>query len=176
KLLYIAPERLALPDFRDFLKTLKVSLIAIDEAHCISEWGHDFRPDYRNLRLLRQDYLQVPIIALTATATAKVRDDIISQLQIEQGTTFISSFNRPNLTYIVEPKKDAFPRLLEYIKKHNKEPTIIYAFSRNDTEKLAARLTANGFLAQAYHAGLSQDVRRDTQDNFIRDRVSIVVA
>jgi ATP-dependent DNA helicase RecQ len=117
KILYLAPERLALSGFRNFLRTLKVSLIAIDEAHCISEWGHEFRPDYRNLKLLRSDFPDVPVIALTATATEKVREDIISQLGLHQGRVFFSSFNRDNLTYLVQPKRDAFNALLSLLRK-----------------------------------------------------------
>ena len=107
KILYLAPERLALSGFRSFLRTLKISLIAIDEAHCISEWGHDFRPDYRNLKDLRREFSAVPMIALTATATEKVREDIVAQLDIQQARTFLSSFNRANLTYLVQPKPES---------------------------------------------------------------------
>jgi ATP-dependent DNA helicase RecQ len=118
KILYIAPERLALSVFRDFLMTLEVSLIAIDEAHCISEWGHDFRPDYRNLVSLRDIFPRVPVIALTATATERVREDIIKQLSLKDARVFISSFNRANLTYIVRPKRNAFPNLVGMLKKY----------------------------------------------------------
>lgn len=108
KILYLAPERLALSGFRNFLRTLNISLIAIDEAHCISEWGHDFRPDYRNLKILRRDFPAVPIISLTATATEKVRQDILAQLGLHQAQIFLSSFNRANLTYLVQPKKEEY--------------------------------------------------------------------
>ena len=176
KILYLAPERLALPRFQDFLRTLDVSLIAIDEAHCISEWGHDFRPDYRNLRALRRDFPATPVIALTATATEKVREDIIVQLGLRQGHTFLSSFNRANLTYLVQPKRAAFGELLELLRRHKNEPAIIYCFSRKGTDGLAADLSANGLKALPYHAGLDNSVRKKTQERFMRDEVPIIVA
>ena len=176
EILYVAPERLALPRFRDFLRTLDVSLIAIDEAHCISEWGHDFRPDYRNLRALRHDFPAAPVIALTATATEKVREDIIVQLGLRRGQTFLSSFNRTNLTYLVQPKGTAFGELLELLHRHKNEPAIIYCFSRKGTEGLAADLSANGLKALPYHAGLDNSVRKKTQERFMRDGVPIIVA
>jgi ATP-dependent DNA helicase RecQ len=129
KILYLAPERLALSGFRNFLRTLNVSLISIDEAHCISEWGHQFRPDYRNLKMLRSDFPDVSVIALTATATERVREDIIGQLGLQQEQVFLSSFNRANLTYLVQPKRDAFNALLSLLEKHRDEPAIIYRFS-----------------------------------------------
>ncbi len=176
KLLYIAPERLANAGFRDYLDTLKVSLLAIDEAHCISEWGHDFRPDYRNLKKLRHQFSKVPAIALTATATEKVRQDIIDQLEFEKATTFISSFNRANLAYQVQPKANSFNALLGLLEKYPNEPVIVYCFSRSDTEKLAADLTAAGHKALPYHAGLGNEVRQQHQDQFIRDEAQIMVA
>ena len=145
KLLYVAPERLALEGFRKFLHELDISLIAIDEAHCISEWGHEFRPDYRNLRQLREEFPSKPVIALTATATERVRDDIIGQLGLQEGRVFISSFNRSNLNYTVWPKSEAWQRLLSLLESHRGESTIIYCFSRQETEDLAADLTATGF-------------------------------
>ncbi len=176
KLLYIAPERLATESFREFLGTLDVSLLAIDEAHCISEWGHDFRPDYRNLKRLRHQFSRIPAIALTATATEKVREDIVSQLEFEKATTFISSFNRANLTYHVRPKQSSYENLLELLKKYQNEPAIVYCFSRKDTEKLAMDLNAAGFQALPYHAGLSADDREANQNQFIRDEVQVMVA
>ena len=176
KILYLAPERLALNGFRDFLHSLNVSLIAIDEAHCISEWGHDFRQDYRNLKSLRRDFPSVPVIALTATATEKVRKDIVAQLGLTQAQTFLSSFNRANLKYAVEPKGAAFSSLLTLLRRHQNESAIIYCFSRRDSENLAADLGANGLTALPYHAGLDTSVRRETQEKFIRDEVPIIVA
>ncbi|MCS5657312.1 MAG: DNA helicase RecQ, partial [Dehalococcoidia bacterium] len=176
KILYVAPERLALPGFKDFLGSVDVSLFAIDEAHCISEWGHEFRPDYRNLRTLRQDFPTVPIVALTATATEQVRRDIVNQLGLGQAQVFISSFNRPNLNYAVQPKRKSFDQLLTLLNKHKNEPVIIYRFSRNSTEELVDDLAEEGFNALAYHAGLGPEVRRETQEKFIRDKVPIIVA
>jgi len=177
KILYVAPERLALPAFQSLLARLKVSLVAVDEAHCISVWGHDFRPDYRRLGELRKSLPGVPFLALTATATERVRRDILDQLYLNQPRQFIASFNRANLNYSVLPKnKDSFEVLVEHLQKHRGESSIIYCTSRNDTESMSARLRTNGFDAQPYHAGLENDVRRQTQENFIRDRVSIIVA
>jgi ATP-dependent DNA helicase RecQ len=176
KLLYIAPERLAVPGFEAFLKTLHISLIALDEAHCISEWGHDFRPDYRNLKTLRSQFPAVPIIALTATATPAVRDDIVKQLSLKKPAIFTSSFNRPNLSYEVRNKKESLKLILNLLHEHKDESCIIYCFSRKDTEALVEQLDRHGHSAAAYHAGLSKDDRADTQDKFIRDEISIVVA
>ena len=176
KVLYIAPERLSVPGFEDFLRTLRISLIAIDEAHCISEWGHDFRPDYRNLKLLRQKFPRIPIVALTATATEKVREDIIKQLKLDNPQIFISSFNRPNLSYAVIPKKDSLQSVRALLDKHKGGSAIIYCFSRGDTEKLAEQLAHCGFKTAAYHAGLTASVRQNNQERFIRDEVDVMVA
>ena len=176
KILYVAPERLAIPEFQDFLGTLKVDLIAIDEAHCISEWGHDFRPEYRNLKSLRKNFPNVPLIALTATATSKVRTDILEQLQLGDARVFLSSFNRSNLNYQVRPKKDARNELKALLKKYAGESVIIYCFSRKSTEELAAALREENFRALPYHAGLDVEKRRKTQEKFINDEVSIIVA
>lgn len=176
KLLYIAPERLAIEDFKVFLLTLQISLIAIDEAHCISEWGHDFRKEYRNLKFLKKIFSNVPIIALTATATLKVRDDILKQLSLVDPRTFISSFNRKNLNLMVMEKKKTFNKILGLIEKHKNESIIIYCFSRKDTEKIAGQLKENGCEALPYHAGLSNVVRKRNQDLFIKDKVNIIVA
>jgi len=176
KILYVAPERLPMPRFQQFLQTVKPSLIAIDEAHCISEWGHDFRPDYRNLKSLRQAFQGVPVIALTATATTQVREDIVEQLDLHDANRFISGFNRPNLTYTVRPKRNAFDQLLDLLHRREKQSAIIYCFSRKDTENIAAQLVDNGINAMAYHAGLERDIRRSTQERFIRDEVAVIVA
>jgi ATP-dependent DNA helicase RecQ len=176
KILYVAPERIATGRFRNFLASAPPALIAIDEAHCISEWGHDFRPDYRNLKTLRNDLPGVPVIALTATATVVVRQDIADQLQLDGDKLFLSSFNRPNLKYIVKPKQRAFDQLVNLIDRHKEESAIVYCFSRKETENLAADLVGQGISAMAYHAGLENTVRRSTQDKFIKDEISVIVA
>lgn len=176
KILYVAPERFTVFGFEKFLHSLKISLIAIDEAHCISEWGHDFRPDYRNLKLLRSKFSAIPLIALTATATEKVRDDIIKQLDLKDHKVFISSFNRPNLSYEVLPKKDSLKSILALLENYRNESVIIYCFSRSDTETMVANLNKYGFKAEAYHAGLDANKRKDNQEKFIRDEINIIVA
>ena len=176
KILYLAPERLALTAFQDFLDTLKISLVAVDEAHCISEWGHDFRPDYRSLGALRRSMPHTPFIALTATATEQVRQDIVAQIGLNAPQAFIASFNRANLNYEVRPKRNAFDAVCELLRKHRDESAIIYCFSRKDTEDLAAQLRNAGFDALPYHAGLEDDVRRRTQERFIRDQTPIIAA
>ena len=176
KILYVAPERLALPGFRRFLEQARPRVIAIDEAHCISEWGHEFRPDYRNLRALRQDFPRVPVIALTATATERVRRDIVDQLGLHNGRVFLSSFNRPNLRYSVHPKGNYLRLLLTMLGERRDQSSIIYCFSRRETEELSEELNARGLSARPYHAGLEPEVRRQTQEDFIRDRIPIIVA
>ncbi len=176
KILYLAPERLSALGFVDFLKNLNISLIAIDEAHCISEWGHDFRPDYRNLKVLREIFFEVPIIALTATATEKVRADILKQLDFRQGKIFVSSFDRPNLSYRVLPKKNFLRQVLDLLPQYKDESVIVYCFSRRDTEELAEDLKKQGYSVEAYHAGLSSEKRTDVQERFIRDEINIICA
>ena len=176
KILYVAPERLALGGFRRFLEKVDISLIAVDEAHCISEWGHEFRPDYRNLHQLRHDFPAVPVIALTATATEQVRKDIVEQLGLQKGKVFLSSFNRPNLSYSVRSKEGYWQKLLSLLQSHKGESTIIYCFSRRETEELAEDLNERGIPAMPYHAGLEPEVRRRTQEDFIRDRLPVIVA
>ena len=176
KILYVAPERLALPGFRGFLNNVDLSLIAIDEAHCISEWGHEFRPDYRNLRQLRRDFPDVPVIALTATATEAVREDVIDQLGLRRGEVFQSSFNRANLSYAVRPKDSSTEALISLLRQHTDQSTIVYCFSRRETEELAEELNARGLSARPYHAGLDAETRRRVQEDFTRDRVPIIVA
>lgn len=176
KILYAAPERLALDSFGKFLQSLKISLVAIDEAHCISEWGHDFRPDYRNLKYFKKRFPEIPVIALTATATLKVREDIIKQLLLDNPKTFVSSFNRENLRLIVTRKKNAFEKLLRILDKHENESAIIYCFSRKETEKIAEGLKIEGFNALPYHAGLNSETRKKNQELFIKDEANIIVA
>lgn len=176
KILYVTPERLALSYFEAILHTLNISLFAIDEAHCISEWGHDFRPDYRNLKSLRQKFPTVPIIALTATATEKVRDDIVRQLALPSPHIFTSSFNRQNLSYEVLPKKDSFETIASLVHQYKNESSIIYCFSRKDTEIIAEKLNRNGYSALTYHAGLGADTRRKNQEKFISEHAQIMVA
>ncbi len=182
KVLYIAPERLMMPGTFAFLKKGKISLFAIDEAHCISEWGHDFRPEYRKLKHLRNQetgFPEVPIIALTATATERVRKDIVSQLGLaippEKGP-YVASFNRKNLYYEVRPKKETFSEISDYLKKHRSEAGIIYCQSRNNVESLTKKLNVAGFRALPYHAGLSDMERNQNQELFIKDDVDIIVA
>lgn len=176
KILYVAPERLSVESFSHFLETVDVQLIAIDEAHCISEWGHDFRPEYRNLKKLRKDFPAVPVIALTATATIKVRSDIVEQLSLQEAKIFLRSFNRENLTYFVQPKRGVFDQLLVLLKKHKDQSVIIYCSSRKTTEELAGDLRKEKFNALPYHAGLEPQKRIATQEKFIRDEISIIVA
>lgn len=176
KLLYVAPERLAGGAFNSFLETINVQLIAIDEAHCISEWGHDFRPEYRNLKKLRKDFPSIPVIALTATATIKVRMDIVEQLNLQDAKIFLRSFNRENLTYFVQPKRGVFDELMVLLEKHKDQSVIIYCSSRKTTEELAQDLRKAKYAALPYHAGLDQQKRSATQEKFIRDEISIIVA
>ena len=175
-ILYVAPERLVMPRFIDFLHAVDLSLIAIDEAHCISEWGHDFRPDYRNLQALRDQFPNTPVIALTATATERVREDILHQLRMPKAERFVSSFNRPNLTYRVTPKRRSLEQLDAMLRKLGDGSAIVYCFSRKDTEDVASRLSGNGFRALPYHAGLEDGVRRQTQERFISGEIPIIVA
>ena len=176
RILYAAPERVSTPGFRRFLESLPVGLIAIDEAHCISEWGHDFRPDYRNLAELRSRFPDTPVMALTATATERVREDITAQLRLGDCPRFISSFDRANLTYSVQPKQRTFRKLVDLLDERRGESAIIYCFSRRETESLAERLTASGHPALAYHAGLDPETRRRAQERFIDGEVPIVAA
>ncbi len=175
-LLYAAPERVSMPGFRRFLHTLDLRLIAIDEAHCISEWGHDFRPDYRALSELRTEFPDTPVMALTATATERVRQDIVEQLGLDGCPQFISGFDRANLTYRVQPRAGAWESLLALLDERKGQSAIVYCFSRKETEELAERLTASGHPAVAYHAGLDAETRRLTQERFIDGEVPIVAA
>ena len=175
-LLYVAPERVSMPGFQRLLGTLDLRLIAIDEAHCISEWGHDFRPDYRALSDLRRQFPQTPVMALTATATERVRQDIVEQLALHDGAQFVSGFDRANLTYRVQRRSGTSEALLGLLDERSGQSAIVYCFSRKETEELAARLTANGHPTVAYHAGLDPEIRRTTQERFIDGDVPIVAA
>lgn len=178
KLLYIAPERIPAnsSSFIDFLKGLKPSLFAVDEAHCISSWGHDFRPEYLKLAILKQYFPTIPVIALTASADELTRNDIIQKLEIPQAKVYISSFNRPNIWYYVLPKRRVLEAIVSYIKQRKDDCGIIYALSRASTENLAASLQANGINAAHYHAGMESAARARVQEAFQRDEVRVIVA
>ena len=177
KLLYVAPESLNKDDNVEFLKMVKISFYAIDEAHCISEWGHDFRPEYRNIRPTIQRIGNAPVIALTATATDKVRTDIKKSLGIVDAKEFKSSFNRPNLYYEVRQKaKDIDKQIIKYIKQNPGKSGIVYCLSRKKVEELAAVLCANDIKAAPYHAGLESAVRSATQDDFLMEKIDVIVA
>ncbi|MBQ4147994.1 MAG: DNA helicase RecQ [Prevotella sp.] len=177
KLLYVAPESLTKEEYVDFLKTCKISFYAIDEAHCISEWGHDFRPEYRRIRPIMNEIGKAPVIALTATATDKVRTDIKKSLGILDANEFKSSFNRPNLYYEVRSKtKDIDKQIVKYILQNPGKSGIIYCLSRKKVEELAAVLCANNIKAAPYHAGLDTQTRSTTQDDFLMERIDVIVA
>ena len=176
RLLYVAPERLMLPEMLERLSEWRPGLIAIDEAHCISEWGHDFRPEYRQIAELRGRFPKTPLMALTATATDRVRQDIVSQLQLRDPRRFVASFNRANLTYRVVPRNQPLRQVLDVAKRHTGESGIVYCASRNGAESLAKRLDGQGIGAVPYHAGLDADVRAKNQEAFIRDEVQVVCA
>lgn len=177
KLLYVAPESLTKEDNVEFLKTVKISFYAVDEAHCISEWGHDFRPEYRRIRPIINEIGKAPVIALTATATDKVRTDIKKSLGIVDAKEFKSSFNRPNLYYEVRPKtKNVDKDIIKFIKQHQGKSGIIYCLSRKKVEELAAILCANDIKAAPYHAGLDSATRSKTQDGFLMEKIDVIVA
>ncbi len=176
KLLYVAPESLNKEETIDFLKKVNVSFVAIDEAHCISEWGHDFRPEYRRIKTMIQHLGELPVIALTATATPKVQLDIQKNLQMEEADVFISSFNRKNLFYEVRPKKETKKQLIKFLKDNKGKSGIIYCLSRKKVEEIAQLLNVNGFKAAPYHAGLDADVRIKNQDDFLNEETDIIVA
>ncbi|TDQ77230.1 DNA helicase RecQ [Sphingobacterium yanglingense] len=177
KLLYVAPESLSKEDNVQFLKNIKVSFVAVDEAHCISEWGHDFRPEYRKIRLIINGIGEnIPIIALTATATPKVQSDIRKNLQMNDATLFKSSFNRSNLFYEVRSKKNVVKEIVKFIKVNTGKTGIIYCLSRKKVEEIAEVLNINGIKALPYHAGLDAKTRADTQDKFLMEDVEVIVA
>ena len=176
RLLYLAPERLMLSGTLDMLAGWKLNLLAIDEAHCISEWGHDFRPEYRQLAALRERFPTVPLMALTATATERVRADILQQLHLREPRCYVASFNRPNLAYRILPKHKPYAQLLAFIQKRPRESGIVYCMARKTAESLAERLNRDGVKARAYHAGLDAKERAYNQELFIRDEVRIICA
>ena len=177
KMLYVAPESLTKDDYIQFLQSVKISFVAIDEAHCISEWGHDFRPEYRNLRSIIRQLGDVPIIGLTATATPKVQEDILKNLDMPNANTFKASFNRPNLYYEIRPKtKNVQGDLIRFIKQHKGKSGVIYCLSRKKVEEIAQVLQVNGISAVPYHAGLDAKTRAKHQDMFLMEDVDVVVA
>jgi ATP-dependent DNA helicase RecQ len=176
RLLYVAPERLVLGGFIDSLRRWNVRQIAVDEAHCISEWGHDFRPEYRQLATLRERLPDVPVMALTATATERVRADIVHHLQLRDARCYVASFNRPNLTYRVLPKDSPFEQTLAFARQRKGESGIVYCQSRKAVETLAQKLNENGVRALPYHAGLDASLRARHQERFIRDEAPIICA
>ncbi|HID91582.1 TPA: DNA helicase RecQ, partial [Candidatus Peregrinibacteria bacterium] len=176
KLLYIAPERLGNPNFIAWLKRINLSGIAVDEAHCISQWGHDFRPDYRNLQLFKSQFPHLPIIALTASATPKVQKDIVSCLRLEDVNIFQSSFYRKNLSLQITPKRNMKHKIVDHCTKNKDDATIIYCYSRKETEEIAEMLQQEGVKAKAYHAGLPHETRSAVQDQFLKDDIQVVTA
>ena len=178
KLLYVAPESLIKEEYANFLKTVTISFVAVDEAHCISEWGHDFRPEYRNIKtIIERLGSNIPIVALTATATPKVQEDILKNLGMLEANVFKSSFNRPNLYYEVRPKtKNVDADIIRFVKQNSKKSGIIYCLSRKKVEDLAQTLQVNGISAVPYHAGLDAKTRAKHQDMFLMEEVDVVVA
>ncbi len=176
RLLYVAPERLMLSGFLADVQRWSVNLVAVDEAHCISEWGHDFRPEYRQLAGLRHLLPGVPIMALTATATLRVRKDIVTQLKLREARSYVASFNRPNLTYTVAAREQAFAQLLEFVRGRPRQSGIVYCQARKTAERLADRLTEAGVRAVPYHAGLTNRQRETHQEQFLRDDARVVCA
>ena len=176
KLLYVAPESLVKTDNINFLKSVKITFYAVDEAHCISEWGHDFRPEYRKIKQIIDNIGIAPIIALTATATPKVRQDIMKNLQINEGKLFIDSFNRSNLFYEIQPKKDVVKQIIQYIQQRKGESGVIYCLSRKKVEEIAEVLQINGINALPYHAGLEAKKRIQHQEAFLMDDCNVIVA
>ncbi len=176
QMLYVAPERLMLETFLERALNWNIAQIAIDEAHCISEWGHDFRPEYRELKKLRKHLPDAAVMALTATATERVRADIIKQLQLRDPRCYVASFNRPNLTYRVIPKTSAYEQLLEFIRARPNESGIVYCASRKSTDSLARNLNDDSISAKPYHAGLTSSERTKHQESFLRDDVRVVTA
>ena len=176
KLLYAAPERLMLDHWQENLRAWNVAAVAIDEAHCISEWGHDFRPEYRQIARLREWLPDIPLMALTATATERVREDIIKHLRLREPEVFVASFNRPNLSYRVIPKEQPTKQILDFIKSRPMDSGIVYCATRASADRVAESLSERGFPAVPYHAGLTNNERAQNQELFIRDETRIVCA
>ena len=176
RLLYVAPERLMMENFLERALNWNIAQIAIDEAHCISEWGHDFRPEYRELKKLRTLFPDVPIMALTATATERVRDDIVKHLELRDPRCYVASFNRPNLTYRVVAKSSAYQQVLDFIRARPNESGIVYCASRKSTDALAEKLTRDGIKALPYHAGMEPRERTRNQEAFLRDDARVITA
>ncbi len=176
KLLYVAPERLSLPGLLDLLESATVSFFAIDEAHCVSMWGHDFRPDYRKLNLLRERFHGTAIHGYTATATEQVRDDVVRQLGLREPEVLVGSFDRPNLTYRVERRDSLLAQIAGVLERHPDESGIVYCITRKEVDSIAASLTGGGYSALPYHAGMSDEARKANQEAFIEDRCRIIVA
>ncbi len=178
-LLYVAPERLVMPEFIELLADVKISLFAIDEAHCVSQWGHDFRPEYTRLKNLREKFPHAPMIALTATADKTSRLDILQNLGLKEPEVFVSSFDRPNLSIQVMPglnKQTRFNYLLDFIHRHRNEAGIVYAMSRKLTEEISVMLSSAGIANAYYHAGMDARERSRVQDAFLQDEISVIVA
>ena len=176
KMLYVAPESLTKEENINLLKEIKISFYAVDEAHCISEWGHDFRPEYRKIRSIIEDIQPAPVIALTATATPKVQSDILKNLRIQDAKVFKSSFNRPNLYYEVRDKVEPEKDIIRFIRQNPGKSGIIYCLSRKKVEDLAQVLAINGIKALPYHAGLDAKTRAETQDKFLMEEIDVIVA
>ncbi|HLV23487.1 MAG TPA: ATP-dependent DNA helicase RecQ, partial [Moheibacter sp.] len=176
KMLYVAPESLTKEDYTDFFKTVKISFFAIDEAHCISEWGHDFRPEYRNLKNIINKIGDAPVIALTATATPKVQEDIQKTLGMQNAKVYKDSFNRPNLFYEIRPKVNQDKEIVKFIHQNSGKSGVIYCLSRKRVEEFAQLLQVNGIKAIPYHAGLDSKTRSKHQDMFLMEEVDVVVA
>ena len=174
--MYVAPESLTKEEYILFFRTIKISFYAVDEAHCISEWGHDFRPEYRKLRQIIDNIGRKPIIALTATATPKVQQDIQKNLKLENAKLYLDSFNRENLFYDIRPKINVEKEIIKFIKQHTGKSGIIYCLSRKKVEEIAETLQVNGINALPYHAGLDSKVRVKHQDAFLMEDADVIVA